>query len=42
MLFFIYDAMRDLVPVAQYNNVKNTYGGGLRLVKLQTLQLSLK
>ena len=29
-------ALRDLVPFIQFKNVKNTHGGVLLLVKLQT------
>ena len=32
----ICDALRDLVPSVQFKNVKNTHGGVLILVKLQT------
>ena len=30
------DALRDLVPFLQFKNLKNTHGGVLLLVKLQT------
>ena len=31
----ICDVLRDLVPLVQFKNVKNTHGGMLLLVKLQ-------
>ena len=35
-LIYKWDALRDLVPFVQFQNVKNTRGGVLLLVKLQT------
>ena len=34
-------ALRDLLPFVQFKNMKNTHGGVLLLVKLQTKSLQL-
>ena len=35
------DALRDLVPFAQFKKRENTHGGALRLVKFQAKSLQL-